>query len=60
MFDFIQVKYTETTQNLKVTCCNCQTVTPIHRAWANLLGKAFKSYYCETCKNKIKYNISRA
>ena len=41
---------------IKVPCCNCTSVKEISKMFADLDGEAFRSYYCEDCKQEIINN----
>ena len=42
---------------VKCGCCRCyHTIGDITKMYADLDGKPFESYYCETCKNDLEQN----
>jgi len=42
------------THGLTVPCNFCKVRIPLAEAYADLDGKPFQDYYCETCANRIE------
>jgi hypothetical protein len=41
-------------REIRLICSECGVWTPDDQCYANLDGKPFKDYYCESCSNNVK------
>ena len=44
---------------VNVICIKCSRIVSYERAWADLDGKPFESYYCDHCVGKADHEMEK-